>query len=321
VLGLDQQVEREPHGVGRRVGDDRALGRARGDAGVHHAREQAFGRGHPAAAGPEQLDHGRDARRAPREGGQRLDAADPVDLVRPAEARGEQGGGIAVARGVGRADHHDARNARDARGHGHHVGGGGEAAPAPGHVQPDRGYGPGPLARVHAGPDLRQGHGPGKLRLVTPAHVLRARPDGVLHDGRQRALGLVDLRFRDAERKPRDVRVVERAAVLHERRVAPCPHPLEDGAHGLDRVADVAARPGEEARAVGRAEILPSYNYNVHWGHSTEGGAASSMKPAGAFTSCQAASSVRPPSRSWLSTCRCDTQQLPEAEKSGIHDR
>ena len=81
VLGLGEQVGGAAGGVGRGVGDHDDLARARPAGRSRRGSNQQLRRRDPAIPGPDDLVDRRDRLRAERERGDRLGAADRVDLV------------------------------------------------------------------------------------------------------------------------------------------------------------------------------------------------------------------------------------------------
>jgi hypothetical protein len=107
VLGLAEQVGGAHLGVDRVVGDDQRLGGPGEQVDADPAVELALGLGDEGVAGPHQHVDRRDRAGADRHGGDRLDAAEHVDLVGAGECIAAtiagcaaQGGGAVDARGT-----------------------------------------------------------------------------------------------------------------------------------------------------------------------------------------------------------------------------
>ena len=98
VLGLAEQVGGDPGGVLGAVGDHDDLGRAGDQVDADPAEHLALGFGDISVAGPDDLVDRGDGRGAERERGDRLGAADPVDLVDPGQVRRDQDQGVELAR-------------------------------------------------------------------------------------------------------------------------------------------------------------------------------------------------------------------------------
>ncbi len=102
VLGLDQQVGRQPHRIGRAVGDHQALGRPE-DHHRHHAvpLQLDLGARHGGRAGADDLAHPRDrlgAERQRRQTGRAVDAEHVGDAQLPAHHQHRRVDGAAPAR-------------------------------------------------------------------------------------------------------------------------------------------------------------------------------------------------------------------------------
>ena len=89
MLGLGEEVGGDPVGIVVAVGDDQDLARAGDHVDADRAEHLALGGGDVGVARPDDLGDRRDRRRAVGERGDRLGAADAVDLV----DAGEPGGG------------------------------------------------------------------------------------------------------------------------------------------------------------------------------------------------------------------------------------
>ena len=137
VLGLRQQVGRDPVRDCRRVGDDQHFGRAGDHVDADLAEHLALGGGDIGIAGADDLGDRRDGRGAIGERRDGLRAADAIDLVDAGEMRGGQHQRIELA--VRRRHHHDdARHAGDLGRHGVHQHRGRIGGGAARHVEADR---------------------------------------------------------------------------------------------------------------------------------------------------------------------------------------
>ena len=137
VFGLREQIGGDPVGIVFAIGDDQDLRGAGDHVDADGAEDHALGGGDVGVARPHDLVHRRDRRGAVGERGDRLRAADPIDLVDAGDARGGEHQRVHLA--FGRRRHHDdALDAGDAGRNGVHqnrtrIGGG-----AARHVKPDR---------------------------------------------------------------------------------------------------------------------------------------------------------------------------------------
>ena len=136
MLGLPEQVGGAHLHVGGVVGDDQRLGRAGEQVDADAAEQLPLGFGDKGVAGADQHIDRRDRLGAEAHRGDRLDAAQQIDLVRAAERhRGDRGGGRhAVQR---RRAGGDPLHARDLRGQHRHVGRGDHRIPPARHVAAD----------------------------------------------------------------------------------------------------------------------------------------------------------------------------------------
>ena len=137
MLGLRQQIGRDPAGIAGVVGDDQHFGRAGDHVDADLAEHQPLGRGDIGVAGADDLRHRRDRRGAVGERRHRLRAADAVDLGDAAEMRRRQHQRIELAVGR-RHHHHHAADARDFRRHRVHQHRGRIGGGAAGNIEPDR---------------------------------------------------------------------------------------------------------------------------------------------------------------------------------------
>ena len=120
MLGLAQQVGHDHLGIGGVVGDHQYLGRAGQQVDADAAVKLALGLGDIGISGPDQHVDGTDIAGPQRHGADRLDAAEDVDLVGPAQGHG--GDGFGVRRAVGRrCARDDAFDAGDPGGDHRHV--------------------------------------------------------------------------------------------------------------------------------------------------------------------------------------------------------
>ena len=149
VLGLRQQVGRDPVGLPGRVGEDQHLGGAGDHVDADASEHQALGRRHIGVAGPHDLGHrprwSRSHRRAPPPPARRRPGR-PRPRRRACAAASTSGLSFPVRR---RHHHDDARNARHLGGHRIHqhrrrIGRG-----AARHIEPDRLDGGPAMAELH----------------------------------------------------------------------------------------------------------------------------------------------------------------------------
>ena len=119
VLGLGQQVGRDPGGVGGVVGDDQHFGWAGDHVDADGAEDLALGSGDIGVAGADDLGDRRDGGGAVGQRADRLGAADAVDLGDAGDLRGGQHRVVDLAARRG-DDHGDAGDAGDVRRHGVH---------------------------------------------------------------------------------------------------------------------------------------------------------------------------------------------------------
>ena len=94
VLGLGQQVGRDPRRVGGGIGDDQHLGRAGDHVDADGAEHLALGGGDVGVARADDLADRRDGLGAVGERADRLRAADAVDLGDAGDAGGGEHGGV-----------------------------------------------------------------------------------------------------------------------------------------------------------------------------------------------------------------------------------
>ena len=101
VLGLRQQVGRDPGGIVSGVGDDQDFGGAGDQVDPHLAEQLTLCLGHPGVAGPGDLVDRTDRPGPPGERRDRLRPADPPDLTDPGDRGGRehQGRDLAARRG------------------------------------------------------------------------------------------------------------------------------------------------------------------------------------------------------------------------------
>ena len=119
VLGLREEIHRDPVGVGAAVRDDEDLGRSGDHVDADGPEYAPLGRGDIRIAGSADLVDRRDRGRAIGERGDRLRAADREGAGYSGKMRGREHQRIARAAGR-RDDHHDLGDARDMRrDHGH----------------------------------------------------------------------------------------------------------------------------------------------------------------------------------------------------------
>lgn len=112
VLGLGEQVRRNPVRIVGAVGDDQHLGRTSDHVDAHLTEDAPLGRCYIGVAGADDLIDRCDAVGAEGESCYCLSPADPVDLVHPHQAGGCQDEGIDLAAGMG-DDHGQAADAGD----------------------------------------------------------------------------------------------------------------------------------------------------------------------------------------------------------------
>jgi len=125
MLGLGEQVQRQRPRVGILPEDDQQLARAGEAVNSDAVAQLALGLLDPRASGSHDHIDRIDRLRAQRERGDRVSAAEPVDLVDPAEHRRGENHRMGVAVRSRRADDHDLADAcSTCRGGAHHDGAG-----------------------------------------------------------------------------------------------------------------------------------------------------------------------------------------------------
>ena len=107
VLGLRHEVDGDERGHGGLVGEDENLAGAGEHVDAHVAHDELLGRGHVGVAGADDLVDARDGVGAVRERGDRLRAADLVDLVDAGLGGCRERVRVHGAVGRGRHDHRD----------------------------------------------------------------------------------------------------------------------------------------------------------------------------------------------------------------------
>ena len=232
MLRLGAEVGADPLGLGGAVRDDHDLARAGQQVDADAAEELALGLGDVAVAGTEDLVDRGDARGADREGGDRLDAADRVDLAHAAEVQGGEQLGVDLALGVGRRAGDELGHARDLRGDGGHEHGGDQRDLPAGDVEAAAADGKVALAdlgpvRVAREPGLGQG------AAVEVAHAARRLVDRLAPRGGEGLGRALQLLRGDAELAHVHLRVVEARGVVEHRDVAAGAHVGDDLGHGL----------------------------------------------------------------------------------------
>ena len=136
MLGLAEQVGGDDHGIGRLVGDDEDLGRAGDEVDADLPEEPALRLDDVRVARPDEEVDRVDRLGAERERGQRLDAAEDVDLVGAREVHGGDGR-VRHAPVERRRAGRDPLDARDLRRDDAHVRGRDHRVAAAGHVGAD----------------------------------------------------------------------------------------------------------------------------------------------------------------------------------------
>ncbi len=137
MLGLSEQVGGADFAVHRLVSDDQRLGRPGQEVDADAAEQLPFGFRHISVAGTDQHVDRLDRLGAERHGGDRLHAAEHIDVVGAAEMLGRDDGRMRRAL-VGRGAGDDAFDAGDARGDDRHVRGGDHRIAPARHVAADR---------------------------------------------------------------------------------------------------------------------------------------------------------------------------------------
>ena len=171
MLGLAEQVGRADFAVDRLVRNDQRFGRAGEQVDADAAVELTLRLRHVGVARPDHHVDGRDGAGAERHRGDRLHAAEHIDLVRAAEMHRGDDRGMRAATERRRAGD-DALHARDARGHDRHVRGGDHRIAPARHVAADRVHRNVAVTEDHAGQrlDLEILHGVALL-LREAAHL------------------------------------------------------------------------------------------------------------------------------------------------------
>ena len=228
VLGLGQEIRRDPDGIRVAVGDHHHLARARQHVDPDVAEDPPLGERHVDVPRAHDLVHAADRLGAVGQGRDGLGTADPVGLGDAGDARGDQHGRAERPVGRRRRDQHDVPDAGHARRHGGHQHRGRVGRAASRDVDAD------PVQRA----DLLADH-----RSVAVRHAPRARhgrpmeaidPRGCIAQGldgprphlalRRLVLGRGHGQIPGRERDP-----VEARGELHERRIPLLPH----GGHDL----------------------------------------------------------------------------------------
>jgi hypothetical protein len=179
VLGFRDQVHRDPPGIRRIVGQHDCLGGTGGQSHVYPVGQGSLGSGYVQAARTEYLVHLGDAFRAKSQGGDSLNAANPVHLFNPAYLSCVQAGRIDIPPSVRRRDRYDPLDSGYGGGNHLHVHHRGKAPPSTRDVQPGGGNGGIALACKYAGADLAELQTSGALLLMNPTHALHGEGDGL----------------------------------------------------------------------------------------------------------------------------------------------
>ena len=232
VLGLREEVGRDPVRVGSGVGEDEDFARPGQQVDAHLAEHLALGFDHVGVPRAENFGRRRDGRRAEGERRDRLRAAGLVHLGRPRELeRAEQGGGDA-ARRIRRRGDDDLGHARRRRQRTRHDRRGNQRRGAARHVDAHPGEGGKAFAHLHALPVV---HGP-----VVPqafqgegAHVLVRLGQRPLDARLRRAGRRGELRRGNAQSARRQARAAETLGQCEDGLVAAGAHLGNDVRHGL----------------------------------------------------------------------------------------
>ena len=244
MLGLRQQVGRDPPGVVVPVGDHEDLGGAGDEVDADLAEHAALGGGDIGVAGPGDLVDRLDRCGAVRQGRHRLSAADAPDLVGAGDPCREHDQGVERAAGSGH-HHDDAANACDLGRHDVHQNRGRVRRRSARHVDPGRIHRP--VARAQ--PRTR---GVGEVDILR--HQLTVEDlDTPGRKGQRLALRRRNLRrrrvafgFGDAHVGRRDAGPVEFGGVVDDGRVAARAHVGHDaGDDAVDVLVGIAVAPEE----------------------------------------------------------------------------
>ena len=250
VLGLAEQIGGADLAVDAVVGDDQRFGRAREQIDADAAEELALGFRHVGVAGPHDHVDGADGLGAQCHGGDRLHAAEHVDVVGAAEVHGGDDGRVRPALERRRAGD-DALHARHARGHDRHMRRGDHGIASARHVAADRIHRDVPVTEHDAGQRLDLEIAQRLLLLLREIAHLRLRELDVVEvafaELRYRAL---DLGGRQLERGRRPV--VEFLRQLAHRRIAPR---LDLGEDVFHRLAHLGIGGFDRARVHSALEI------------------------------------------------------------------
>ena len=247
VLGLRQQVGRQPFGIVVLVGDDQHLGRSGDGIDADRAVHLPLGGGDVGVAGADDLDHRADRLGAEGERGHRLRAADAIDLGDAGQMRRGQHQRVHLA--AGRRHHHgDARHAGDPGRHGVHQHGAWIAGEAAGDVEADRLDGRPARAELGA---LRIAIAvvAGELAAVVAVDARMRQLEGGHASSRSQAataaaISAAVTRMPVLARSSRSKRCVSSV----ERGIAARAHVGDDGAHGVVDIRRGLALGGEEGR-------------------------------------------------------------------------
>ena len=259
VLGLRQQVDRDPGGVGVCVGDDQHLRRPGDHVDPDLAEHLPLGRGDIGIAGADDLVDRGDALGAVGQGRHRLGAADAVDLVDAGEpGRGQdQRVEHPVRRGHGHDQAVDAGDAGRQRVHQHRrrVGGGAARHIEAGRVDRRPAIAEANAACVHLVVVGRP------LPGVEPLDPLGGELEGGNRLGVAAGREPVDLVRRHPQRLRRKLQPVEPAAVVDQRRVAAGADVGDDRGHRFAHIGRVLALCRQHGRErgleAGRGAVKP----------------------------------------------------------------
>ena len=249
MLGLAQQIQRDPVGVIVPVGDDQNLGRTRDHVDADTPEDPALGGGDKGIAGAGDLVHRGYGLRAIGQGGNRLRATDAVDRIHPRNARGQQHQRIHHPVGHGAADDQPLYPGH-AGGNGVHQYRGRIRRKPPRHIKPRRrNRGPAPAKSRTGGIFPHLIHRPLAVVIGTDAVGGEFQRRAIF--GTDRGNGRVGFAFRNGHGFRRQRQAVMAGGQLQHGGVAPAAHIRDDGSSGgihVFRLFPLHSQQGREGR-------------------------------------------------------------------------
>ena len=231
MLGLRQQVQRDPVRVVVAVGDHQNLGRSGNHVDANPAKHPALGGGDIGVARAGDLVHRRNGFGAVSQRRNRLRPADAVDLIHPRDLRCQQHQRIDHAPGR-RASDHQPRHPGNLGRNGIHQHRRGVRGQSPRHIKPrcrDRGPAPAQCRPGIVGPLGVLRH----LLFVIGADAGSGKFQCCAVLGQDFGTGAGDLGWTESQGFRRHLEPVKAARQVDQRRIAPRPHVGDDGGGGL----------------------------------------------------------------------------------------